>query len=122
MATTPTKAVLIDIRSCLADRNLRRSTSAFSLNYPAVDDDVSQNSFTVNPDEQKTIITPMAVNSITLLRTSQPLDVNIVPRGSDGGSINFRVIKAFLLDFDIESFTLTVPDGGSAAKVSLIQG
>lgn len=123
--TLPQKAVLLDLRVFLADNNLRRNTSAFSVNYGSVADDVSMNSFSLGPTVSKTL-TPPNPCAVTVLRTSAQVVVSTTLRPANVGDppkVNtFTVTQLFVIDTDIESITVTNPSATVTAKVIVQQG
>ena len=118
--TNPVKALLFDIRTFLADNNIRRNTSAFSVNYGSTSEDVSQNTFSLAPNAAKTLVTPMNPCVVTLLRTSVPLTAQVTLR--DATTFTLTVSKVLLLDADITLLILTNSSATDIAKVSLTQG
>lgn len=124
--TLPTKAVLLDIRSFLADNNIRRSTAAFSVNYGSDSGDVSSSAFTIGPTLSKTIASQLSPCVVTVLRTSLPLTVEITVRPPDvllpPTVFTVVVSKMMILDSDIVTLSFTNPNATETAKVTLQQG
>lgn len=125
--TLPLRAVLLDIRTYLAENNIRRNTSAFSINYSSASEDVSMSSFSLGPTLVKDIVSQLNPCTVTVLRTSIPLTVQVTVRSSDPLLIpptvfTVTVSKLLVLDSDVESLTVTNPSATETAKVSLQQG
>lgn len=118
--TTPLKAVLIDIRTFLADNNIRRNTSAFSVSYASESEDVNLQTFTLLPGASKLISASMSPSVVTLLRTTLPLTAQVTLGNSTVFTI--PITKLFILDADVVSIHLTNPNSVDAAKVSITQG
>lgn len=119
--TTPNKALLLDINVSVADNNIRRAVSSFSLNFASQSDAESMLTFFMTPNSSRTVASPLAVTSATLLRTSQPLDVVVTFR--DSSTLTKRVQKLLFLDSDVMSIAMTaVASNENDARVTLLQG
>lgn len=124
--TSPLRAVLLDVRTFLADNNIRRNTSGFSVNYGSTSDGVSTSSFSMVPSASKTLATAMDPCVVTVLHTSSPLTVQITSQPVDplASPVVFTVTvsKLLILDSNVRSLVLTNPSTVDTAKVSLQQG
>lgn len=119
--TTPTKAVLLDVRAYQADNNIRRSVASFSVNYASTAEGLSTNSFLLAVNATKVLANDMNPSAMTLLRTSQPLTVTITFRNTS--QLTLIVTRMMLLDSDISSLSILNPSSNTeSAKVTLLQG
>lgn len=117
--TVSSKAMLLDLRIFVADSNIRRSASSFSLNFPAASD-VSIQSMTMAPSSSKTITTSMNPSALVVLRTNTPLTAQVTLRNST--SFTIVISKLFILDQDVESVVLVNASTTVSANITLIQG
>ncbi len=121
MATSPTKAVLLDLRAYLADNNVRRSIASFSLNYGSTSESVSLQSFVLAPNGVLTITTPMNPSVVTMVFTDTPLTAVLTLRNAS--TLSFNLNTLFVIDNDITSIVLTSPSSNAnSAQVTVLQG
>ena len=119
--TTPTKAVLFDLRAYLADNNVRRSIASFSVNYGSTAESVSLQSFLVPPGGNITITTPFNPAVVTMVRTDQPLTAVLTLRNAS--TLTFTLNTLFVIDNDITSLVLTAAGSNpDSAQVTVLQG
>lgn len=117
----PTKAVLLDVRAYLADSNIRRSASSFSVNYGSSSEDVLMRTLTIEPGQTLAMTTPMNPSVMTMLRTSQLVDVTVTLRS--GPSFTVKVSKLLVLDDDAATLSVHSPsDATGDTKLNLLQG
>jgi hypothetical protein len=122
----PLKAVTLDIRTFLADNNIRRNVAAFSINYGSQSESVSQSSFVLAASAIRTIASQIDPCVVTVLQTSIPLSVNVTVKPTDPllplTVFTVVVSKLLILDSNVQSLTLTNLSTTETAKVSLQQG
>ena len=119
--TTPTKAVLFDLRAYLADNNVRRSIASFSVNYGSLAESVALQSFLIPPGGSTTITTPMNPAAVTMIRTDQPLTVVLTLRNTN--TLTFAINTLFVIDDDVLSLALSASSSNpDSAQVTVLQG
>lgn len=119
--TTPTKAILFDLRAYVADNNVRRSVASFSINYGSTAEALSLNTFAVALGSTTVVTSPMNPSTVTMLRTSQP--VNVVITFRNASTLTTSVKKLLVLDSDVLSISITNNNlNTEAAKVTVLQG
>ena len=120
--TTPTKAVLFDLRAYIADNNLRRSVAAFSVNYGSVAEAASLSTFIVPLAGPAVVVTsPMNPVTATLIRTTRPLTASVTFRNATVLSVGIKSL--FFMDADIVSISISNHVANTeAAKVTVLQG
>lgn len=115
------KAVLLDIRSYLADNNIRRSASSFSVNYGSTSENLLLQTLTLEPNETKLHTTPMNPSVVTLLRTNSLVTVTVTPRV--GAAFTVDVTRLLILDEDLASLSIHSPSStADITSISLLQG
>ena len=122
----PLKALLLDIRMFLADNNIRRNVSAFSINYGSTSENISQSSFTLAPAASRVFPSPADPCVVTVLQTSLPLTVQVSVKETDPllplTVFTVVVSKLLILDSNVQSLTVTNLSATDIAKVTLQQG
>ena len=120
MATSVSKAVLVNISAFLADNGIRRSVGTFALNFSSPSSNVVNNYMTLNPGETFAWNSPGLPNSVTLLSTEGPLTCDFNLAGPPAASYSITVNKAHLVDTSVASLVITNP-GTTAVRFVLIQ-
>jgi hypothetical protein len=119
--TAPTKAILFDLRAYVADNNLRRSVASFSINYGSTAEALSLNTFVVALASTVVVTSPMNPSTVTMLRTSQPINATLTFRNSS--TLTTPIKKLLVLDSDVASISITNNVSNTeAAKVTVLQG
>lgn len=117
--SNPSKALMLDVRTFVADNNIRRNTSSFSVNYGSTSENVSQSLVVLAPSESKVFQPPMNPTVVTVLRTTSPVTAQITPR--NGSTFTVTVSKLLILDADISMMILINSSSTQPAKVSVTQ-
>ena len=120
MTTAVSKALLLNIEAFLADNGVRRSVGSFALNYTNPQGSWTQQAFSLNPAESRTIQSPTGGVAATVLRVTSPVRVELTLDDVDNPSAEFSVNKSLVLDSPVQQVVIS-NEGSTVSQVILFQ-
>jgi hypothetical protein len=118
MPSAVSKAILLNLGAFLADNGIRRSVASFAYNFTSASSNVINNMLTMNAGDVHSWSSPTATTSVTLISTSQPLQLDITL--ANGTSYRTMARKVHLVDDDVRQVVVE-NTGTSIANLVILQ-